>query len=108
MECVSINTIKVISLEKYDLLKSDIDNSQELLNIFEAISNNMTVDKESIKNVIRLVLREMVWCELEAKDMYVHFGYDYYIYIGITKQCSEAVIKSEKLGLFVEPYSSPH
>ena len=32
----------------------------------------------------------------------IHFGYDYYMYIGVSRWCGNAISKAEKNGLFVE------
>ena len=38
---------------------------------------------ENVESCVRLTLREVIWCKLIGKnDFFVHFGYDYYMYIG--------------------------
>jgi hypothetical protein len=59
-------------------------------------------DKAAVTHISRLILREKLWCKLEAESMYVHFGWDYYMYIGSSKKCSRAVSAIKKTGLFVE------
>jgi hypothetical protein len=108
MECSNIDTMRVRSLEKQVPLKASLFYPKAILDAFNTITNGMVADKELIKSIGRLVLREDIWCKLEAKNMYVHFGYDYYMYIGTAGVCSEAVMRSEKLGLFVESYDSPY
>jgi hypothetical protein len=57
----------------------------------------------------RIVLREQAWGRLvNPKKAYVHFGYDYYMYIGLPKRCIAAESQSQKSGLFVEPFRSPY
>jgi hypothetical protein len=60
---------------------------------------------DTLREVARKVLREELWCRLAgAKGTYVHFGYDYIVYLG-----SDAV--SDWLppaGLYAEPMPSPH
>lgn len=54
----------------------------------------------------RAVLRELVWGKLEGSHgFYVHFGWDYYMYIG-----GEApqLRNFSCAGLFVEPFTSPY
>jgi hypothetical protein len=65
-------------------------------------------DKVAVANISRLILREQLWCKLEADSMYVHFGWDYYMYIGSNKKCSRAVTAIQKTGLFVEMFESPY
>lgn len=57
----------------------------------------------------RLALRELVWGKLVIPGKaYVHFGYDYYMYIGVPVRCNKAISAAESRGLFVEPFRSPH
>ena len=39
---------------------------------------------------------------------YVHFGYDYYMYIGLSVKCTDALAAVQQRGLFVEPFRSPY
>ena len=57
----------------------------------------------------RLALREKIWGRLVRPGRaYVHFGYDYYMYIGLNSKCSSAIARAEERGLFVEPFRSPY
>jgi len=57
----------------------------------------------------RLALREVIWGRLVRPGRaYVHFGYDYYMYIGLNSKCSSAVARAQERGLFVEPFRSPY
>jgi hypothetical protein len=38
--------------------------------------------------------------------MFVHFGWDYYMYIGATEICEPATQRVRQSGLFVEPMAS--
>lgn len=64
------------------------------------------VSKQEIKELIKLTLRESIWCSLSYKKQFsVHFGYDYYMYIGAAKDCPKARTKVITSGLFVEEFS---
>lgn len=63
---------------------------------------------EHLGDVIRRVLREEFWCRLEAPNAFVHFGYDYYMYVGVPDPCPEAARLAHELGLFVEDCHSPY
>ena len=58
--------------------------------------------------VIRHMLREELWCRLEAADGFVHVGYDYYLYIGVPYPCPKALSSGHERGLFVESFPSPY
>jgi hypothetical protein len=57
----------------------------------------------------RIALREQAWGKLVAPGRaYVHFGYDYYMYMGLPAQCKQVVAAVRQRGLFVEPFRSPY
>jgi hypothetical protein len=57
----------------------------------------------------RLVLREEAWGKLVAPGKaYVHFGYDFYMYIGVPVQCERSIAIARDSGLFVERMRSPY
>jgi hypothetical protein len=58
--------------------------------------------------VIRRVLREEFWCRLEAASGFIHVGWDYYMYVAVSRACPGAEALARQLGLFVEPFQSPY
>jgi hypothetical protein len=70
-------------------------------------SEGSTIGVEKLGNVIRLILREMLWCQLEAVESFLHFGWDYYMYVGISRLCPETEVLAQRLGIFVEEFISP-
>ncbi|MFC8450828.1 hypothetical protein [Kitasatospora sp. NPDC057223] len=57
----------------------------------------------------RSVLREdSVWCRLAHDDFFVHFGYDYYMYVGISDPADSAVGNARRAGLYVDEFESPY
>lgn len=66
------------------------------------------VNLAEIERLARLSLRGAVWCKLERPGFYVHFGHDYYLYLGTAQASPAAVAKAESLGLFVEDFVSPY
>lgn len=73
-----------------------------------APSEGEKVNKDSFESVCRSILREEFWCRLESEDSFVHFGYDYYMYIGTDEERSEAIEFAKSKGLFVERSPSPY
>jgi hypothetical protein len=116
-----------LSLEKYleienaylEAIKKVLKLNKATNFIFKNVENNTSfqVPKESnnadkIIEIATKCLREELWCKIMSPHkLFIHFGYDYYIYIGSTKELSTEIISEiEKLGLFVElidksPYS---
>jgi len=57
----------------------------------------------------RLALRERVWGRLIApRRAYVHFGWDYYMYVGLSRPTPIAIDTATALGLYIETHSSPY
>jgi hypothetical protein len=53
-------------------------------------------------------LREEFCCRLQNAAGFVHFGWDYYMYIGVPHPCPTAEALALNLGLFVEELDSPY
>jgi hypothetical protein len=66
------------------------------------------VPVDEVGDLIRQILREQFWCRLEAPGGFVHFGWDYYMYIGVPHRCPTAEQLAEKLGLYAEEFASPY
>jgi hypothetical protein len=65
-------------------------------------------DDERLTGLVRRVLREELWCRLESERCFVHFGRDYYLYVGVANACSESCAFAAAAGLFVETRVSPY
>ncbi len=95
----NINELQLIEYENNQNYKTD-----KLL-----IENENFYNKEQVKLLSRLILREEIWGKLVFdKQMFVHFGYDYYMYIGLEKKPKQALEIVEELGLFTEKFKSPY
>lgn len=74
-----------------------------------APSEGSAVDEQAqFADLIRRVLREEFWCRLEADECFVHFGWDYYMYVGVSEACSKSRAFAAASGLFVEEFVSPY
>jgi hypothetical protein len=65
-------------------------------------------DETLLAEVIRGILQEEFWCRLEGDGCFLHFGWDYYMYIGVSESCPESCALAGASGLFVEPFVSPY
>jgi hypothetical protein len=71
------------------------------------IFESMVVSGDEIEKIVRMALRERVWCKLSGKyGTYIHFGYDYYMYVGNTLQITSLGRPPE--GMFYEEMESPY
>lgn len=104
MECLNIYALKVTDLEQEGLRCKAVHGIENLIRI----SNGEWIDKEKMHIVIQLILRNSIWCKLESPEMFVHFGYDYYMYVGSTELCMLALQLIKQSGLFIESFKSPY
>ncbi|MEO9877285.1 MAG: hypothetical protein ABJ360_18170, partial [Roseobacter sp.] len=73
------------------------------------LHEDQEVCRNEIGLICRMVLRNIIWCKLEfAGRFFVHFGWDFYMYIGVVPDASVAARQAEANGLFVENFTSPH
>lgn len=93
LESAKVESISIESLEDYD--KTIWYNKQRLT-------------MENIPEIIRDCLRNKCWCRLEGDGAYIHFGYDYYVYLGIELPyiVTESICRRYKL--FCELFQSPY
>ncbi|SFX09969.1 hypothetical protein SAMN04487866_101523 [Thermoactinomyces sp. DSM 45891] len=114
MEKVRVSVLEVSNLEKYDTLQlyadQDIYLSKDMDELYRKIKNGVYLKKNDIEHLVRIVLREYLWCKLvHTPDVFVHFGYDYYMYFGCSFQLDDEFIQQlHLLGLFVEEMISPY
>lgn len=65
-------------------------------------------EEEAIRKAIRCCLQEKCWAKLENKDFFIHFGYDYNMYVGTGLPAAVVQDTSRKYELFCEVKSSPY
>ncbi len=108
VEEFQVSNLRIVEIEEYrafnHLPHILVESTQYLM---ESFSSDIVIGKNNIQDIIRLVLRELIWCKVIGDEgFYIHFGYDYYMYIGSDR---ESDIKWEKLpGVFVEQFNSPY
>ena len=87
------------------LYARDVENR---FNSGHAPAKGSLISNNQLPAICRAVLREEFWCKLEAGGRFLHFGYDYYMYIGVKRRCEASIEAAHKLGLYVEQFDSPH
>ncbi len=111
MNYLKISSLRVVALEKFDEETIYKDNySQEMTVLINNIQiGRSLINQQQVTDICRLILREYVWAKLSyGSKMYVHFGYDYYMYIGSSLPCKETIRSATNQGLFVEKFKSPY
>lgn len=108
----NLNTIQVVDLEKYnfDVEKAEFHSiyTDEMKSIYNSVKNGDYISVYELKLLSQLILREKIWCKFQIREMFVHFGFDYYMYLGSVKECNDSLIKIINSGLFVESFESPY
>lgn len=109
MDCLGLNILSVSFLVKYWPIEPNEHHTSRMIDIHNKLKDGQILSREDIDNVVRLILRNDLGCKLRSDDLEVHFGWDYYMYIGSKELCESAISKIEKMGLYVEAIEdSPH
>lgn len=70
--------------------------------------NNQWLLIEDLSSIFRDCLRNKCWCRLENNNTYVHFGYDYYVYVGVDLPFEKVTEICQKHNLFCNVQHSPY
>jgi len=104
----NLNCLNVTSLETNNVAKADASLVEGLLNA-AVVTEGMIVCDGTLDDVCRLVLREVLWCRLESPaGFHIHFGWDYYMYVGSPCASEKSLAYGKQHGLFLEPMASPY
>lgn len=110
MNCLQLQKLEIREQEKYE---EDVNNDKnidyEMSALFKKIEDRTTINIVDVPSLCKLILREHLWGKLEFNPtLYIHFGYDYYMYIGCSKKCETTLEKITASGLYIEQFSSPY
>ena len=83
----------------------DLENARAHLS---APAEGAALSGPRLAEAVRGLLREYFWCRLEGGGCFLHFGWDYYLYVGVPSRCPQACLLASKSGLFVEEFASPY
>lgn len=90
-----LSSIRVAGIENHSNQSLDFDNDSVL-------------PLDRVGEIIRQTLRAEIYCRFEGSECFIHFGWDYYMYIGVPHPCPRAEAGAAELGLFVEEFASPY
>ena len=107
-----LDALQIEYLENKNIKNIDVEQYQDIMLSPSSLCTGMLVTKDNLADVVRLNLREVIWCKLETghredSRFYLHFGWNFYMYIGSSLPSVEAIHYAESIGLFVEPKRSP-
>lgn len=109
MNCHNITSLQIIELEKPKKIDFDHHDTQLMINLFNTMKEQDWLTETDIENFCKLILRDKLWCKLIYNEkIFVHFGWDFYMYIGSSLPCTNTLSTIQKSGLFAEPFESPY
>jgi hypothetical protein len=117
MECLNVSSLTVLTLQLASMKgclngseynKGNLLLTKETLKLIDSLKTGISVDKNVIITLARLNLREFLWCNLGTTNMYVHFCWDLYMYLGSMILCNTAIQKITDSGLFIEECTSAY
>ncbi|MFB7138458.1 hypothetical protein ACFCYN_02215 [Gottfriedia sp. NPDC056225] len=99
-----INSLRILKLSNLNISEEDKKSTLYETEFDELIVNeDMVLSINEIRLICKMVLRNFLGCELYLKDkFFVHFGWDYYMYIGSYVDCLAATQYAQNNRLFVE------
>lgn len=108
MAVAGVNSLQIAGLEDHgehplrtSLVLDDIERRMPTLQEGKRISG------EDVDIVIRLNLRERIWCRLLGdRYFFVHFGFDYHMYVGLPPATNALPLLP--VGMYRELFNSPH
>ena len=97
--------LKICKLHKIKYLKiKELDNFNHL----KQYSNNQKItNEEDLIKLLKLILREKIWCKLCSRNCEFHFGYDYYLYCICNKDLY-CFFNTSSTTFNIEKYISPY
>lgn len=97
--------VEIRGLEKNTWGNYNENGSSVLTQLYNSLEEGAYIPLSETENLIRLILRQFVWCGLfcNANDeVAVRFGYDFYMYFNSNKNYSNIEPMISSLGLFLE------
>lgn len=104
----NITKFRISELEDYregncaEYRKSFGDNLCDL-----TLKAKQIINEIELESIIRLSLREELWCKLETENSFIHFGQDFYCYVGLPLGTDMNVLTVPE-GIYIEEFESPY
>lgn len=108
-----IEYLRVIGFDKSSLKYWNKKNKEKWFHRHEFETINLFEDKqvtiEEIEIICQMIFRNYFHCSLEIMDkVYIHFGYDMYMYVGTSNISNELLKKLNSTSVFIEEFYSPY
>ena len=110
LEYFKLDSLFVMELEKYskvlNISETNKKNSlytPDIFEVFNKVEEGSELDNKMIENIIKLILRENLWCGLYSRKIHfiIKFGYDYYMNVICPILPLELIKSIENNGIFI-------
>ena len=101
---VALSFIKESESEYLSL--RELENSQD--NALPVNPDEPDLSHGELRQLVKGILREKYWAKISGTLCFIHFGWDYYMYIGVYEKCEKSIALASESGLFVESFLSPY
>lgn len=106
MEIAQIEHVYITDIEIYSP-NTPVYIADENLQLISSLHEGKKIFRDDVNWIVRCVLRELMWCKLiDNNKFYIHFGYDYYVYVGGDFNLVDHDSLQE--GVFYEKFKSPY
>ena len=98
-----LEALTIKKLETYGILELRVGDLWGITFDPKLCREGMVISGDTLTDVCRLVLREVIWCNLESDNSFhINFGFDYYMYVSSSIRCEKSIAYGKQQGLFVE------
>ncbi len=108
MNGIKMDEISLVGHERRHVKYNDKKATKEMKKLNRSLIKRNAVYISEVPDLCRLILRGCTWVKMESRKMFVHFGYDYYMYIGLEEQYEHVMGEVKNSGLFFEEMESPY
>ena len=77
-------------------------------NKISTLCNGQNIELKNIEFFVTDCHREKYWCKLNGDNFFIHFGYDYYCYVGCNLSNNYTAEMAHRYNLFCENMVSPY
>jgi len=103
-----LSSFTIVELEKGEYDEKAYESNDVYKTLYDKLKEGKKIFIDEIGMVLRLILRETIWGKLVNNNAFVHFGYDYYMYVGAQTEIAKTKAVAQQYGLFVENEKSPY
>ena len=104
-----LDVLTISYLETHQVSEAKAEDLRDITFDPKLARKGMVLSRKAMADVCRLVLREIFWCKIESENgFYIHFGYDYYMYVGSPVFSEKSIAYGRQHGLFVEETEPPY